>query len=224
MDEEKPRGRQTQFSRAGRTKRILERLRQGWAYDEVAGDERLSERRVRQIVTEFLKEREAVSDAAHAHMPIDRLGRAMRVAGDALNQGDIRAISPFLKVIDRLDRYQTLLAETGARPRTADQMAADEVVIRSFVARMKRQTIEELRRQAPPESDAAAAGSPPERDGDSAALPSLVAEAEDAPSTPPPLAPLAFAPPAPAPPPSNGLITGFFPFCRKRLISPDSGK
>ncbi len=46
MDEEKPRRRQTQFTRVARTKRILERLREGWAYDEVAAEEQLTERRV----------------------------------------------------------------------------------------------------------------------------------------------------------------------------------
>ncbi len=86
MDEQIPRPRQTQFTRATRAKRILKRLREGWAYDEVAREERLTERRVRQIVTQFLHERETVSDAPHANMQIDRLGRAMRVAGDALGE------------------------------------------------------------------------------------------------------------------------------------------
>ena len=129
MDEERPRRRQTRLSRAARTKRILERLREGWAYDEVAGEVGLKERRVRQIVTEFLKEREAVSGAAHAHMQLDRLGRAMRVAGDALARGDIRAIAPFIRVIDRLDRYQMLAAETAARPKAVVDGAADQLIV-----------------------------------------------------------------------------------------------
>jgi hypothetical protein len=29
------------------------------------------------------------------------------VAGDALSTGDLKAITPFLKVLDRLDKYQT---------------------------------------------------------------------------------------------------------------------
>src|SRR5271165_2244700 len=78
MHNEQPRRRQTQFTRAARTKRILERLREGWAYDEVAREERLAERRVRQIVTQYLQEREPGSDADHAQMQIDRLGRALR--------------------------------------------------------------------------------------------------------------------------------------------------
>jgi hypothetical protein len=154
MDEDKPRRRQTQFTRLARTKRILERLRQGWAYDEVAAEEQLTERRVRQIVTEFLKEREAVSDSAHAQIQIDRLGRAMRVAGDALARGDIRAISPLIRVMDRLDRYQKL-TETAPRPKTVDQRAADRIIMDSLIARVKHRALEEGLRREAPEGDAA---------------------------------------------------------------------
>ena len=49
-DEQRQPKRHTQFSRATRSKRILDRLREGWAYDEVAREEALTERRVRQIV------------------------------------------------------------------------------------------------------------------------------------------------------------------------------
>ena len=189
MDEERPRRRLTRLSRAARTKRILERLREGWTYDEVAGEVGLKEQRVRQIVTEFLKEREAVSGAAHAHMQIDRLGRAMRVAGDALARGDIRAIAPFIRVIDRLDRYQTLAAETAARPEAVVDGAADQLIVESIFARVRRTVLEEMRTQAA-ESDAAAAGPPSEPDGDSAAVaPPVVAETQEAPPALPPSAP-----------------------------------
>ncbi len=210
MDEERPGRRQTRFSRAARTKRILERLREGWAYDEVAAEVGLKERRVRQIVTQFLKEREAVSGAAHAHMQLDRLGQAMRVAGDALSRGDIRAIAPFIRVIDRLDRYHALVAETAAPPERV-YTAGDQVVMDSIVARLRRGFLAEGLREAP-KDDAAPAGPPPEPDGDSAALPPpVVAEAQDAPP-----ALLQSAPPAPATLLPNGVMAGasFFPYVR----------
>ena len=211
MDEERPRRRQTRYSRAARTKRILERLREGWTYDEVAGEVGLKERRVRQIVAEFLKEREAVSGAAHAHMQLDRLGRAMRVAGDALARGDIRAIAPFIRVIDRLDRYQTLAAETAARPEAVVHGAADQLIVESIFARVRRTVLEEMRTQAA-ESEAAAAGPPPEPDGDPAAVaPPVVAEAQEAPPALPPSAPPARATLLP-----NGVMAGadFFSYIR----------
>ena len=134
MDEQRQPKRHTQFSRATRGKRILDRLREGWAYDEVAREEGLTERRVRQIVAEYLKDRDAVEGVTHAHMQIDRLGWAMRVAAEAMAEGDVRAIGPFIKAIDRLDRYQELARRTGTRPNTSE---ADLAVIRSLVARIQ---------------------------------------------------------------------------------------
>ena len=134
MDEQRRGKRHTQFSRATRGKRILDRLREGWAYDEVAGEEGLTERRVRQIVAEYLKDRDAVEGVTHAHMQIDRLGWAMRVAAEAMAEGDVRAIGPFIKAIDRLDRYQELARRTGTQPNTSE---ADLAVIRSIVARIQ---------------------------------------------------------------------------------------
>ena len=49
MDEEKPR-KTTPFSRSARNRRIVERLREGFGFDEIAREEKLSGRRVRQIV------------------------------------------------------------------------------------------------------------------------------------------------------------------------------
>ena len=115
MDEQRQPKRHTQFSRATRGKRILDRLREGWAYDEVAREEGLTERRVRQIVAEYLKDRDAVEGVTHAHMQIDRLGWAMRVAAEAMAEGDVRAIGPFIKAIDRLDRYQELARRTATQ-------------------------------------------------------------------------------------------------------------
>ncbi len=67
-------------------------------------------------------------------MQIDRLGWAMRVAAEAMAEGDVRAIGPFIKAIDRLDRYQELARRTATRPNTSE---ADLAVIRSLVARIQ---------------------------------------------------------------------------------------
>ena len=58
-----------------RTKRIFARLREGWAYDDIAKDERISAERVRQIVGQVLENRVLDRGDDHAHMQIERLGR-----------------------------------------------------------------------------------------------------------------------------------------------------
>jgi len=188
MDEERPRKRRTQFSRAARTQRILEQLREGWAYDDIAREQRLTERRVRQIVAEFIKTREALGDGAHAHMQIDRLSRAMRVAGEALARGDIRAIGPFIRVIDRLDRYQAIAREKAARPSSA----GEQMVFQALAARLKDQARAELEKERRREAEAAAASAgsaAPKPIGHSAAVAAPAVVAAEA-TPPPPSAPL----------------------------------
>ncbi len=86
--------------------RILARLREGWAYDDIAREEELTAERVRQIVREALAERIVDDETDHAKLQLHRLATAMQIAGMAVADGDVKAIPAFLKVLDRLDRYQ----------------------------------------------------------------------------------------------------------------------
>ena len=52
-----PRRRLNIVSKAARRKRIFDKLREGWAYDEIAREERVSAERIRQIVSEVLGKR-----------------------------------------------------------------------------------------------------------------------------------------------------------------------
>ncbi|MBV9287800.1 MAG: hypothetical protein JO288_08250 [Hyphomicrobiales bacterium] len=169
MGEEKPRKRHTQFTRSARDQRILERLREGASFERIACEEALTERRVRQIVAERMEEREALEGATHARQQVDRLGRALQVAGDALARGDLRAIGPFIKVIDRLDRYQPSARNAASQRNTG----FDPVVIKSIIGRLDAIACEVA------EADAAAGAPAPEPDGrDAPGLPPSVAEAE----------------------------------------------
>ena len=96
----------TAFGREMRLARILARLREGWAYDEVGREERLTAERVRQIVRKGLEGRPIDETTDHAKLQLARLQPAMRIAGAAVERGDVAAIAPLLKVLDRLDRYQ----------------------------------------------------------------------------------------------------------------------
>jgi hypothetical protein len=89
-----------------RRKRIFTSLRDGLRYDEIAAQEGVTTERVRQIVAEVLKNREVDSGADHAKLQLDRLVPALQIAAEAVASGDVRAIPAYLKVMDRLDRYQ----------------------------------------------------------------------------------------------------------------------
>jgi len=102
----KPRRRLNILARTARTKRIFQRLREGWAYDDIAKEERLSAERVRQIVGQVLENRVLDRGEDHAHLQLERLRPALRLAGEAVARGELKAIGPLIKLIDRLDKHQ----------------------------------------------------------------------------------------------------------------------
>ena len=105
------------LGKAARKKRIFARLREGWAYDEIAGEERLSAERVRQIVAEVLGKRVIDRGVDHAHLQLERLMPALRIVGEAIGRGELKAVAPLIKVIDRLDKHQdTVVAKHSYGP------------------------------------------------------------------------------------------------------------
>jgi hypothetical protein len=91
-----------------RRRRIFAGLREGFTYDEIAADEGVSPSRIRQIVSWELQQRGVDSGAEHAKLQLDRLAPAIQLAAGAMAAGDVSAITPYLKALDRLDRYQTV--------------------------------------------------------------------------------------------------------------------
>jgi hypothetical protein len=105
-----PRRRLNVLTKAERRKRIFGRLREGWAYDEIAREERVSAERIRQIVSEVLGKRVIDRGADHAHLQLERLMPALRIVGEAIGRGELKAVAPLIKVIDRLDKHQETVA------------------------------------------------------------------------------------------------------------------
>ncbi len=164
----------TGFGKAARRKRIFARLREGWAYDEIAREEQITSRRARQIVAEALQRREVDDGADHALLQLSRLEPALRVASEAVGKGDVKAIAPLMKVLDRLDHYQkTAHAETTDRLiNMIDFQVKAEAILEKQRARREADEAEAgaedgqgapLQAEAPrPESGADVAAPPPE--------------------------------------------------------------
>jgi len=128
-----------------RRKRIFARLREGASYEEIGSEEGVSRERIRQIVSEVLQKRAVDSGADHAKLQLDRLAPLMQLAAEAVAAGDIRAITPYLKVLDRLDRYQTVAGahqvyDDEARKKLMDKinrMAENFGINEAFAAAVK---------------------------------------------------------------------------------------
>ena len=139
-----PKKRLTAVGKAARRKRIFARLNEGFAYDEIAREERLTARRVRQIVTEVLDRREVDGDSAHALLQLGRLGPALRAAGEAVAGGDVRAIAPLVKVLDRLDRYQKAARTSRADHKRIRMPASDKIVVGELMRRVRQSVAQEM--------------------------------------------------------------------------------
>jgi hypothetical protein len=110
-----------------RRKRIFARLREGASYEEIAGEEAVSRERIRQIVSEVLQKRAVDSGADHAKLQLDRLAPVMQLAAEAIAAGDVTAITPYLKVLDRLDRYQSVAVANQAYDDEARKKLMDKI-------------------------------------------------------------------------------------------------
>ncbi len=78
-----------------RRQRVFARLRDGLSYEEIAAEEGVTIRRVRQIVAEVLRKRTVDSGADHAKLQLERLAPAMQLAAEAMSAGDVSAIAPY---------------------------------------------------------------------------------------------------------------------------------
>jgi hypothetical protein len=109
-----------------RRRRIFAQLREGFTYEEIAAEEGVSSSRIRQIVSKELQQRAVDSGAEHAKLQLDRLAPAIQLAAEGMAAGDISAIMPYLKALDRLDRYQVVASanqvyDDEARKKLMDQ-------------------------------------------------------------------------------------------------------
>jgi hypothetical protein len=110
-----------------RRRRIFARLREGMSYEEIAEEEGVTSERIRQIVSDVLQHRAVDSGADHAKLQLDRLAPVMQLAAEAVAAGDVTAIAPYLKVLDRLDRYQTIAGVNQAYDEEARKRLFDKI-------------------------------------------------------------------------------------------------
>jgi len=100
------RARLNPYGKALRQERIFAWLRLGWTYEDIAREERVMPRRVRQIVSEALQRRQVDGGSDHAIPQRARLENAPRLSAEAIAEEEMGAIAPYLKVLAELDRYQ----------------------------------------------------------------------------------------------------------------------
>jgi hypothetical protein len=85
---------------------VLEALRAGRTHGEIAKTLHVKRDRVRLLAKEALDGHRVEPVREHNHIQIARLRPALQAASDAVACGEVRAIYPLLKVLEKLDTYQ----------------------------------------------------------------------------------------------------------------------
>ena len=128
-------------------------MQEGWSYEAIAQEESLSRERIRQIVSEILTGRTVEPRRDHTRLQIARLDPALKLAAGQVAAGDLRAVDRLLRVLDRLDKYQSVAAAMGDAP--GDNPAYEELLAK-------------LGRMAARRDAATAARKPPSTEGEPA--------------------------------------------------------
>jgi hypothetical protein len=97
--------RERRVERARLSSDILDLVVSGYAYDTIADKLKLSVKTVRRATAGAIEKRRLDSGAHYVRLQVLRLTKAMRVVDLNLENGDLKAVEPMLKVMAQLDKY-----------------------------------------------------------------------------------------------------------------------
>ena len=113
-----------QRERAADDIRLMTLLAAGVGTDDLALQEGVSPRRMRDRVAAMLARREVEPPASFAPLQTARLGDALKVAYAAMMDGDLKALDRVLRIVRELERYQGYRPpETRALPPSLTPLA-----------------------------------------------------------------------------------------------------
>ena len=113
-DEPKPTSEWARKRAAGKTHRakLIERreayfdlLVSGYSIEQIASHTKTSSSAVRRAVGQALATRQLDSPEDYARLQVARLTKALRCADVSFDEGDLKAIAPFVKVVRELNLY-----------------------------------------------------------------------------------------------------------------------
>jgi hypothetical protein len=104
--------------------RILERLTCGLSVVHIARVEKLTVRRVQQIIAAMLESREIDPPAGFVQLQVARLSEAMIVTHAMMMEGDLQEVDKMIRITRELDRYhgfaQAQVSTPPGPPRPGD--------------------------------------------------------------------------------------------------------
>jgi len=82
----------------------------GYSYEAIARETGLSPSALRREVGKAIAARPVEAPERYVHLQVARIEKALLAADAAIERGDVKAVSQYLKVIAALDRYHGLAA------------------------------------------------------------------------------------------------------------------
>ena len=113
--------------RIERREAYFDLLASGYSYRQIAEAMKVTPLSVRRAVDRAIAERRLDAPDRYVHLQDARLSKALRAADMRIEEGDLKAVAPFVRVVAELDRYHGLGAKYQRRldPRALGALAAD---------------------------------------------------------------------------------------------------
>ena len=89
---------------------MFELVVSGHSYEAIARETGLSPSALRRDVGKAIAARSIETPERYVHLQVARIEKALLAADAAIERGDVRAVSQYLKVVAALDRYHGLAA------------------------------------------------------------------------------------------------------------------
>jgi transposase-like protein len=102
--------RERRLERAERRQTLFELVVSGHSYEAIARETGLSPSALRREVGKTIEARRIEAPERYVHLQVARIEKALVAADAAIERGDVRAVSQYLKVVAALDRYHGLAA------------------------------------------------------------------------------------------------------------------
>src|SRR5271156_563881 len=97
--------RETRSARAAREQGIVNRLNAGVSVAEIAAQDGVTDRRMREVVRDILARRGPLAPAEFLAAQVSRLNEALLVSYSAMSGGNLQAVDRVVRIVRELDRY-----------------------------------------------------------------------------------------------------------------------
>jgi transposase-like protein len=93
---------------AERRRTVFELVVSGYSYEAIGRETGLSPSALRRDVDKAIAARRIDAPERYVHLQVARIEKALLAADAAIERGDVRAVSQYLKIVAALDRYHGL--------------------------------------------------------------------------------------------------------------------